>query len=157
MSSCMMTPAQFAQQLETLGAQYTKVGIFKFFNTCCEGCLAKAPMFLIQADLQYEDVVMAHGLSMQGVHTTVRELLAHDKDAAPILARIEKSVRYGAVSPDVSEFSKKLSLVYNTMCSMDNGNTLHIVASDHKIFRVALQGLVLRRWQLLFAEQFKIF
>ena len=85
---------------------------------------------------------MAHGLSMQGVHTTVRELFADDKDAAPILAQIEKSVRHGPVSPDVSEFAKKLSLVYNTLHSMDNGNTLHIVASDDKVFRVALQGIV---------------
>ena len=138
----MMTPAQFAQQLETLAAQYTRIGIFKFFNTCCEACLAKAPLFLIQSDLQYKDVVMAHGLSMQGVYTTVRKLFADDKDAALTLAQIEKSVRQGAVSPDVSEFAKKLSNVYNTLHSMDNGTTLHIVARDSKVFRVALQGLV---------------
>ena len=35
----------------------------------------------------------------------------------PFLAQIEKSVRHGTVSPNVSEFAKKLSLVYNTLCT----------------------------------------
>jgi hypothetical protein len=84
----MLSPEQCAQQLEALAAQYKRVCIFKFFNTCCDKCLAKPPVFLVVADLDYEDVVMAHGLSLQAIQTQIQRIhrIFADKETASVLA-----------------------------------------------------------------------
>ena len=46
---CTLAPREFCSVLNDLGQQYTHISVFKFWNVCCEACLAPTPSIVIDA------------------------------------------------------------------------------------------------------------
>lgn len=137
--------------LKDLGQHYTRIGVFKFWNVCCEACLARTPALCIDASpLTYDEVVHAHGLSMQGSLSMLNSLLEQSETDAEevaakakfVLSQIQASVRRDRGASHVHNFEEKLSQLYNTLVYLDNGTVIHIKVADGRAFRVALQGMV---------------
>ena len=148
---CTLDSGEFIRIVKELGQRYKRIGLFKFWNVCCEACLSRTPKMLVDAThLTYDEIVHAHGLSMQGAISMFNSLLGQASvegeetanQVEIVRSHLQANVRYDSGVPQVHDFAAKLSQLYNTFSPLDNGTVMHINVKDGRTFRVALQGMV---------------
>lgn len=145
MSRCM-DPNAFRVALAQASQRYHKVMIVKYWNTCCASCSAATPVLRLDSNMNLSEVTLAHGLSLQGVVKMIQSLGQNDNpEIVAIIATLTRSIAYTTrdTPKRVRELSTKLSQLYNTIVSIDNGSVIEITTVDSSPLRVVLQGMLL--------------
>ena len=70
---------------------------------------------------------------------------AQHKQLESVLTRMHKNIRFDRGSSDVHDFETKLSSLYNTLATLDNGTVIQINTAGNMSIRVVLQGVILVR------------
>lgn len=145
--ACVRDLAAFRDAMYDASQRYRHINIVKYWNTCCDRCLASSPVLCVKSDMTLADVMRAHGMSLQGTINILRSLQNNDNDITDTIERLKHSVAYATsdTPTHVIEFTKSLSQLYNTTCTLDNGAVIQTVTTDSTPFRVGLQGLVFVR------------
>lgn len=143
--ACVRNPAAFRDAMYDASRRYHRINVFKYWNTCCDRCLASSPVLCVKSDMTLADVMKAHGMSLQGTINMLQSLHNdNDKDMVDTIETLKRSVAYATIDTPthVIEFTKSLSQLYNTTCTLDNGTVIHIMTTDSTPFRVGLQGML---------------
>lgn len=135
----MFGPDEFNRRLLEAQKQHGRIGVLKFWNTCCEQCSVNSPVAILSSSLTDEQLMAAHGRSCEMTAKLLSRMLPEDH---PLLLRVQQIIPEYQLDAATVDYSTKLISLYNTLAPLDTGSVIYLISNGQTIYKVVLQAVV---------------